>query len=236
MLKASIALTHRLAHALVAVSIGVADDLAAFSGISRDRISVIYNPLLTRSMAAPDSVAAESVWGGWRGPRIITVGRLIPQKNHALLIRAFKKILAMHDARLLILGVGELSEATAAVARAGGVADKVLMPGETFDPTPFCRSADLFVLSSDHEGFGIVIIEALACGVPVVSTDCRSGPSEILENGRYGPCRRRRRACVRHGRIALRMPRSRSAQTARRRFRARAYGRPILELAFSQIG
>ena len=95
-------------------------------------------------------------------------------------------MLAMQDARLLILGTGELAEATAAVARAEGIAEKVLMPGATFDPTPYYRSADLFVLSSDREGFGNVVIEALACGLPVVSTDCRSGPSEILENGRYG--------------------------------------------------
>jgi glycosyltransferase involved in cell wall biosynthesis len=62
----------------------------------------------------------------------------------------------------------------------------VLMPGETMNPTPYYRSADVFALSSDYEGFGNVIVEALACGVPVVSTNCRSGPSEILENGRYG--------------------------------------------------
>jgi glycosyltransferase involved in cell wall biosynthesis len=186
MLKASVALTYPLAHARVAVSMGVADDLAALSGISRDSISVIYNPLSTRPEAATDGAEAEAVWGGWRGSRIITVGRFKAQKNHALLVRAFKKMLAVHDARLLILGTGELAEATAAVARAEGVAEKVLMPGATTDPTPYYRSADLFVLSSDREGFGNVIIEALACGVPVVSTNCRSGPSEILENGRYG--------------------------------------------------
>ena len=186
MLKNSIALTYPLAHARVAVSTGVADDLAALSGISRDSISVIYNPLLARPEVATDGAAAEAVWGGWRGPRIITVGRLKAQKNHALLIRAFKKMLATRDARLLILGTGELFEATAALARAEGVADKVLMPGTVPNPTPYYRSSDLFVLSSDYEGFGNVIIEALACGVPIVSTDCRSGPSEILENGRYG--------------------------------------------------
>ena len=186
MLKSSIALTYPLAQARVAVSMGVADDLVALSGISRDSISVIHNPVPASSQVATDSAAAETVWGGWRGPRIITVGRLKAQKNHALLIQAFRRMLLTHDARLLILGTGELVEATAAVARAEGVADKVLMPGETIDPMPYYQSADLFALSSDYEGFGNVIVEALACGVPVVSTNCRSGPSEILENGRYG--------------------------------------------------
>jgi glycosyltransferase involved in cell wall biosynthesis len=186
MLKSSIALSYPLAHGRVAVSKGVADDLAALSGISRDGFCVIHNPVPTRSQVASDSSIAESAWGGWRGPRIITVGRLKAQKNHALLIRAFRRMLSTRDARLLILGTGELFEATAAVARSEGVADKVLMPGETIDPTPFYRSADLFTLSSDYEGFGNVIVEALASGLPVVSTNCRSGPSEILENGRYG--------------------------------------------------
>lgn len=184
LLGSSISLSYPLAFARVAVSGGVADDLAALSGMARDSISVIHNPLPARPEVATD--AAEAVWGGWRGPRIITVGRLKAQKNHALLIRAFKKMLAICDARLLIVGTGELAESTAAVARAEGIAEKVLMPGATINPTPYYRSSDLFVLSSDWEGFGTVIFEALACGLPVVSTDCRSGPSEILENGRYG--------------------------------------------------
>ena len=185
-LKASIALSYPLAHARVAVSGGVADDLAALSGISRDSISVINNPVPARTEAAADDAAAEAIWGGWRGPRIITVGRFKAQKNHALLIEAFRRMLSMHDAQLLILGAGELTEATAGLARAVGIADKVLMPGAVPNPTAYYRSSDIFVLSSNYEGFGNVIVEALASGLPVVSTDCRSGPSEILENGRYG--------------------------------------------------
>jgi len=187
MLKSSIASTYPLSFARVAVSDGVADDLVTLAGLSRDSISVIHNPLPSRpEVATCASAAAEAIWGGWRGPRIITVGRFKAQKNHTLLIRAFKKMLAIHDARLLILGTGELAEATAAVARAEGVAEKVLMPGATTDPTPFYQSADLFVLSSDREGLPTVIFEALACGLPVVSTNCLSGPSEILANGRFG--------------------------------------------------
>jgi glycosyltransferase involved in cell wall biosynthesis len=185
-LQNSIALTYPFAHERVAVSAGVADDLAKLSGIARDRFSVIYNPVLMSRCAGPDQAAAEEAWGGWRGPRILTVGRFKAQKNHPLLIRAFKKLLAIRDARLLMLGAGDLFEATENFAREMGVAGKVIMPGAVSDPTPYYRSADLFVLSSDYEGFGNVIVEALACGLPVVSTDCKSGPAEILDDGRYG--------------------------------------------------
>jgi glycosyltransferase involved in cell wall biosynthesis len=185
-MKGSIALTYPLAHARVAVSAGVADDLASLSGIARDRFAVVYNPMTLSLNVEANGSAAETAWGGWKGPRIITVGRLKTVKNHKLLIRALKRLLAVQDARLMILGTGEEADSTAAFARAEGVAEKVLMPGAAIDPTPYYRSADLFVLSSNREGFGNVIIEALACGVPVVSTDCRSGPSEILANGKYG--------------------------------------------------
>lgn len=186
LLATSIALTYPFAYARIAVSSGVADDLAKLAGIRRESISVIYNPLLRRPLAEAGIAAAEEIWGGWRGPRIITVGQLKAQKNHALLIRAFEKLLRKQDARLLILGEGALFAATRERARSQGVADRVIMPGAVLDPMPYYASADLFVLSSDFEGFGNVIVEALACGLPVVSTDCQSGPSEILENGRYG--------------------------------------------------
>jgi glycosyltransferase involved in cell wall biosynthesis len=184
MMRASIALTYPWANGRVAVSAGVAGDLAAISGIPHDRFTVIYNPLTL--FDAFESDDAEAAWAGWTGPRVITVGRLKAQKNHPLLLKAFKKLLETIDARLMILGVGELEQATLALVEAEGLSGKVVMPGQAAAPGPFYRSADLFVLSSDYEGFGNVIIEALACGVPVVSTNCPSGPAEILENGRYG--------------------------------------------------
>jgi len=186
MLQQSVAYESRRANVRVAVSGGVADDLSELSGIARDKFHVVYNPVHERQFVKEDISAAEAIWGGWSGPRIITVGRCKAQKNHPMLIKAFKKLLAVQDARLLILGTGPLSEKTKAIAQAEGIADKVLMPGSVPDPTPYYASADLFALSSDFEGFGNVIVEALACGLPVVSTDCKSGPAEILENGRYG--------------------------------------------------
>jgi glycosyltransferase involved in cell wall biosynthesis len=86
----------------------------------------------------------------------------------------------------MLLGEGALRDELVRLAASEGVGGQVLMPGFVADPGPYFRSADLFVLSSDHEGFGNVILEALACGVPVVSTDCRSGPAEILAGGQFG--------------------------------------------------
>lgn len=186
-LKFSLRFLYPLADARVAVSKGVAEDLAFLADLPKDRFEVIYNPIYLAPVAdREDAREAEDLWRGWRGPRIISVGRFKPQKNHALLLKAFKSLLAIRDARLLILGTGVLFESTAALARALGIADKVLMPGARVNPAAYYESADLFVLSSDFEGFGNVIVEALASGLPVVSTDCRSGPAEILEHGRYG--------------------------------------------------
>ena len=108
------------------------------------------------------------------------------QKNQALLLHAFARLLETVDTRLMLLGDGPLRGALEALARKLGLADKIIMPGFIPDPTPFYRTADLFALSSDHEGLPTVLIEALACGLPVASTDCPSGPAEILENGRWG--------------------------------------------------
>jgi glycosyltransferase involved in cell wall biosynthesis/peptidoglycan/xylan/chitin deacetylase (PgdA/CDA1 family) len=185
--KKSIALTYPFADARIAVSAGVADDLAAFADLPRGDISVVYNPLFQRPASPDDFAAAEAIWGGWSGPRILTVGNLDPRKNHRLLIGAFQKVVRRRDARLLILGRDQGTEAIVkACAQSLGVADKVIIPGAVPNPTAYYLSANLFVLSSDSEGLPGVLIEALACGLPVISTDCRYGPAEILAGGRYG--------------------------------------------------
>lgn len=185
-LRGSIAALHPHADRRVTVSSGVADDLAALAGIPRSRFEVIYNPIAVRPPISGGEAAVDAAWRGWRGKRIISVGSLKQQKNQAFLIRAFASLAETVDARLMILGEGTLRGELEALTRRLDVADRVLMPGFSPDPAPFYRSADLFVLSSDYEGLPTVLIEALACGLPVVSTDCPSGPSEILENGRCG--------------------------------------------------
>lgn len=181
-------LFYPLADVRIACSMAAADDLAALSRIPRERIEVIYNPISPPARIAANA-AAEALWPG-TGPRIITVGNLKEQKNHALLLDAFAR-LDRADARLMILGQGHLRDRLEAQARALGIADRVVFPGFAVDPWPYLASADLFVLSSDYEGFPLVLAEAMQAGLKVVSTDCLSGPAELLDGGRYGrlvPC------------------------------------------------
>ncbi len=108
-------------------------------------------------------------------------------KDFSVLIRAFAKVRAKRDCRLVILGEGELRPELEALVRELDVQDSVQLPGFVNNPYAWMSRAELFVLSSAWEGFGNVLVEAMACGATVVSTDCPSGPSEILEGGKWGP-------------------------------------------------
>jgi glycosyltransferase involved in cell wall biosynthesis len=144
--------------------------------------NIIYNPV-----EPPEKIetnhAVEMQWGG-QSPRVLSVGTLKDQKNHKVLLDAFAK-LPNRSARLIIVGEGPLRGELKRHASQLGIADRLIMPGSV-DPWPYYASANLFVLSSDYEGFGNVIVEAMYAGLPVVSTDCPSGPAEILGGGKYG--------------------------------------------------
>lgn len=185
-LTASMAVGYRLADRRVGVSSGVAADIAALSGLRQEAFDVIHNPVAPRPEPSSQAMReAEALWSGPKGARIVTVGSMKAQKNHPLLLRVFAR-LGRPDARLMFVGDGAGRAALLSLAQELGVADRVILAGFHRDPTAFYRTADLFVLSSDYEGFGNVIVEALACGTPVVSTDCPSGPGEILDGGRFG--------------------------------------------------
>jgi glycosyltransferase involved in cell wall biosynthesis len=172
------------AEGVVAVSEGVADDLAAVTGLPRNRIEVIYNPVVTPDMAA---MLREPVRHPWfrpgEPPVVLGVGRLTAQKDFATLVRAFASAHPRSEARLVILGEGpERASLEALVARCG-VSGRVALPGFVANPYPYMASSGVFVLSSAWEGLPGVLIEALYCGVPVVATDCPSGPREVLRGG-----------------------------------------------------
>lgn len=186
LLRGSTRLGYRLADHRVGVSTGVAHDMAALSAMQNNAFDVIHNPVPSRPDPEPDALdKADRLWSGPAGARIVTVGTMKAVKNHRLLLRAFAR-LDRSDARLMFVGDGTGRDALLSLAKDLGVADRVILAGFHPDPTPFYKTADLFVLSSDYEGFGNVIVEAMACGTPVVSTDCPSGPGEILDGGRYG--------------------------------------------------
>jgi glycosyltransferase involved in cell wall biosynthesis len=170
----------------------VADDLAICSGIPRDRITTVYNPIVGPDIAMlAQETVPESFFDPGMPPVILAVGRLDPQKDYPTLLRAFARLRERREARLVIIG-GTHRLRTAYrqeivdLAAELGVGDDLVLAGYRDNPFAYMARARVFVLSSTHEGLPGVLIQALACGCPSVSTDCPSGPREILDGGRYG--------------------------------------------------
>jgi glycosyltransferase involved in cell wall biosynthesis len=174
------------ADGIVAVSQDAADDLARFANLDRNAITAIYNPVV--GDAKPPASVPLAPAGWWTGPhrKVLAVGTLKTAKDYSTLLAAFAQLHQRVDARLLILGEGECRAALEVQARQLGIEASVFMPGFVKEPSPYYQHADLHVLSSTVEGLPTVIIEALAAGTPVVSTDCPSGPREILCDGQFG--------------------------------------------------
>jgi len=170
---------------IVAISGHVADDLAEIGDIEPARITTIHNGLLRPE--AIELPTSDHRWFEGTTPVILSVGRLSKEKDFPTLIRAFAHLRALREARLIIVGEGRERASLKALSRDLDVAEDVDLPGFSDNPYAFMKATSLFVMSSTHEGFGNVLLEALATGCPSMSTNCPGGPPEILDGGRIGP-------------------------------------------------
>ena len=187
LLRNLIRLCYPWADAIVAVSKGTADDMAEFSGVPRELIRVIYNPVISSSI---EKLAREPVDHPWFAPDqpdvILAIGRLYPQKDYPTLLRAFAILRKKRDVRLLILGEGTERSTLESMVVELGLTDCVSLPGFAKNPFAYMARASLLAMSSAWEALPTVLIEALALGTRIVSTNCACGPNEILKGGEYG--------------------------------------------------
>lgn len=168
------------------VSAGVAEDLQHQLKLKKT-VEVLHNPVVNEDLIARSQANLDHPWFADNTPPVfLAVGRLNPQKDFSNLLNAFAKVRKQKQARLVILGEGEERQKLTKLVEDLGISEDVLMPGFVENPYAFMTKANCFVLSSRNEGLPTVLIEAMACGCPVVATDCPSGPDEILDRGKYG--------------------------------------------------
>ena len=171
---------------IVAVSEGVALDLVKI-GLPKEKIKVIYNPIVDVELTNKIQLSFEHPWFEAEQPSVILgIGRLTKQKDFPTLIQAFAKVQQQQPVRLMILGEGEERSHLEALVNSLELSENVLFPGFMDNPYSYMAKAAVVVLSSAWEGFGNILVEAMAAGTPVVSTNCESGPAEILAEGKYG--------------------------------------------------
>lgn len=183
--KISIRLFYPLADVRLAVSNGVAEDLAEQGWLKPSSIKVILNPVDVNAEKFSEEERIKA-WKGFKGKKIVAVGALKGEKDYPTLLHAFALFLKKEDALLNIVGKGSLLTDLETLAKDLDIQEKVNFIGFSSKASAWMESADLLVLSSNQEGLPMVLIEALAVGTPIVSTDCKSGPKEILDNGKYG--------------------------------------------------
>jgi glycosyltransferase involved in cell wall biosynthesis len=175
------------ADAVITVSLSIGEDLSEHTALLPDRIFTIYNPMFAPEQLLQATTPLAHPWfAADQVPVILGAGRLAPQKDFPTLLQAFALLRRECRAHLVILGEGKKRTQLEAMARELGISDEVDFPGFVDNPYPWMAGASVFVLSSAWEGSPGVLIEAMACGCPVVSTDCPSGPDEILQHGTYG--------------------------------------------------
>ncbi|WP_371375317.1 glycosyltransferase [Thalassotalea aquiviva] len=181
-LRLSVRFIYPLANLRRVVSKGIGEDLANLSGLDKQSFEVVYNPAFKDDGVSTKKLCSNNS----KKLKIIAVGSLKHQKNFALLIDAVAGLPSNFPYELSILGEGSLRKELESKIDALALNEKVKLLGFVKDPKPFYEQSDLFILSSDYEGFGNVIVEAMSLGCQVISSDCKSGPREILSDGEYG--------------------------------------------------
>lgn len=170
---------YRRAHKIIAISKGVRESVLRTYPVRESDVRVIYNPIC--SAPNPDNVVHRR-----QENLLVACGRLEPPKDYPTMLRAFARVLQLHDARLRILGQGSLRGVLEQQCTDLGITDRVTFEGFVRTPAKYMREATLFLHTASFEGFGLVLAEALANGCPVVATDCPGGVREILDDGKYG--------------------------------------------------
>ncbi|MDF1526207.1 MAG: glycosyltransferase [bacterium] len=172
---------------IIAVSAGAAGDFTRMTGISESAVSVVYNPVNTSEILSRAAQPLHHPWfNNGQPPVVLGIGRLVWEKNFQMLIEAFEIVRSRIASRLMILGDGPHRQKLERRIQASPFSGDISMPGRVPNPYQFIRRSALLTLSSNYEGLPTVLIEALASGTPVVSTDCPNGPREILKDGKYG--------------------------------------------------
>jgi len=178
---------YRYADMVIAVSEGVRKSLIAETGLPDSKVICIYNPLPINTIKEKSFAPLAHPWfQGGTMPVILAVGRLSEEKEFVFLISSLAKMLIEMPARLVIIGEGHMRGRLVSLIKELSLEQYVDLPGFTDNPYAYMKRASVLVLSSSSEGLPNVLLEAMACGCPVVSTDCPSGPAEILDYGRYG--------------------------------------------------
>ena len=185
--KISIMFLYRKSFKVIAVSEGVGSDLVDSKNVPAASVNVIQNPVAIEHNLNSTESTIISQWVAFRGAKLISVGNLKVQKNYPYLLRILAHLKSCNfHFKQLIVGEGPERKRLEELIVALDLTEEVILAGTRDSPIEHIKKADLFILSSRFEGFGLVIVEALAAGTTVVSTDCESGPAEILKDGKLG--------------------------------------------------
>ena len=171
---------------MVANSVGATEDLERYAPSLRRAVRTIHGPTVWPRIAKQAAEALDHPWFNDGPPVILSAGRLVPVKGHETALRAFAEVVKSRPARFVILGEGPDRQKLVDLSHTLKIAHLVDFAGFQINPFAYMARAAAFVLASSHEGLPSVLIEAMACGTPLVSADCPSGPREILEGGQWG--------------------------------------------------